>query len=145
MQIATSRFGNVEIAADDILIFPHGMIGFTNAKHWVLLADSVNPAVGWLQSVAQHELAFAVVSPRRFVSNYQVRVSRREVAPLGLAELSEAYVLAIVSRRDDQITVNLKAPLIINLDGNVGRQVVVNDDQPLQLVLGGATQYRRSA
>lgn len=146
MLIETSRFGSVDIQADDILLFPLGLFAFENVRHWILLADTENKAVGWLQSVADPAVALPVVSPRRFAPNYQIRISRSQLGPLELAKPDHAYVLTVVSKTESQITINLKAPLIINLDRRLGRQVVTNDDQPLQLEIAPIPRtYRRSA
>src|SRR5438105_3887673 len=130
MQIQTTRFGTVEIEADDIIHFPNGMLGLEDCRHWVLLADAENDALGWLQSTARADVALAVVSPRRFQAEYQVRVSRSELAPLALKEVKDAKVLVIVGKSERGITLNLKAPLVINVSQRVGRQVVSNGDHP---------------
>ncbi|MCC7085763.1 MAG: flagellar assembly protein FliW [Pirellulales bacterium] len=135
MKLETTRFGDVEMEPDDLIHFPTGLLGLEHARHWVLLADTENEALGWLQSTAQPELALAVVSPRRFVPDYQVRVSRGELLPLELNEVKEAQVLAVVGKNDRGITLNLKAPLVINLKRRVGRQVITNGDLPLQFPL----------
>jgi flagellar assembly factor FliW len=135
MEIATSRFGAVAIEADDVVFFPLGLAGFEHARHWVLLADADNDAVAWLQSVTEPDVAVAVVSPRRFVPDYQVRVSRGQLAGLDLVSTEEAHVLAVLARHDEALTINLKAPLVINLEGRLGRQVITNDEQPLRLEL----------
>ena len=67
MQISTTRFGTIAVDVDDLVHFPHGLIGFEESRHWVLLADPANTAVGWLQSADRPSTALAVVSPRRFV------------------------------------------------------------------------------
>ena len=91
-------------------------------------------------------VALPVVSPRRFVPSYQVRVNRNQLSALELSAPDEAFVLTVVSRHEGRLTLNLKAPLIINLDRRLGRQVVTNDEQPLQLDLAPApAAYRRSA
>ena len=87
MKIETTRFGSVEIEPDDLLQFSAGMLGLEDCRHWVLLADTENDALGWLQSTSRPEIAFAVVTPRRFVPDYQIRVSRGELAPLALMKL----------------------------------------------------------
>ena len=146
MQIETTRFEAVAIRADDILLFPSGVFAFEKMRHWVLLSDAHNASVGWLQNVSHSAVALPVVSPRRFVPDYQVRVNRKQLAPLELSAPDEAFVLTVVSRNDGRLTLNLKAPLIINLDRRLGRQVVTNDEQPLQLDLAPApASYRRSA
>jgi flagellar assembly factor FliW len=131
MEIHTTRFGPVDIHPHDIILFPDGILGLDDCLHWVLLADADNEALGWLQSTTYGDVALAVVSPQRFVPDHCVRVARKELAPLELGG-DDACVLAIVARNSNHVTLNLKAPLVINWRRRVGRQVVDNADQPLQ-------------
>ena len=135
MEIHTTRFGPVEIESNDVILFPTGMLGLDDCLHWVLLADAQNESLGWLQSTTHGDVALAVVSPRRFVPDHEVRVARSELAPLALASLQDAHVLLVVGKNQGNITLNLKAPLIINLQRRLGRQVVDNADHPLQYEL----------
>jgi flagellar assembly factor FliW len=130
--IQTSRFGAVHVEPHDVIEFPRGILGMEHLREWVLFADAQNAQLGWLQSIQQPEVALAVVSPRRFVPEYQVRVARRELAPLKLETADDAHVLAIVSQNNRYITLNLKAPLVINLPHRVGCQVVAKGNQPIQ-------------
>lgn len=136
MQIHTTRFGLVEIDVADILLFPQGVIALDDCRHWVLLGDESNESLGWLQSVTRGEIALAVVSPRRFVPEYQVHVTRGQLATLELSQFDSAYVLSIVSRSDGELTLNLKAPLLVNLDRRLGRQVITTDEQPIAWQIG---------
>jgi flagellar assembly factor FliW len=145
MQINTTRFGNVDIEADDILLFSAGIFGFEDCRHWVLLADAENDAVAWLQSIPRADVAVPVISPRRFLPDYQVRVGRGQLAALELSAPDLAYVLVLVARDDDRLTANLKAPLIINLDRRLGRQIVTSDDQPLAHQLGTISRSLRKS
>jgi flagellar assembly factor FliW len=135
MRIETKHFGPVEIEVDDILVFPHGLIALEECRHWVLLADAENASLAWLQCVTQPEMSLPVVSPRRFAPEYQVRVTRGQLAPLELSQFDQAYVLAVVSRGDEELTLNLKAPLIVNLGRRIGRQVITTDEQPIAFEL----------
>ncbi len=146
MKINTTRFGALEMQPEDVLHFPGGMLGLEDCRDWVLLADAENDALGWLQSVSHSEVALAVVSPRRFVPEYQVRVSRLELEALEMTDLREAQVLSIVGKNDRGITLNLKAPVVINLQRRLGRQVITNGDLPIQHTLTSEpTTLRRSA
>lgn len=146
MKIETSRFGPIEIEPDDILFFRQGIFGFEKCRHWVLLADTANRAVAWLQSIQQPELAVPVVSPRRFLTEYQVRIDPSDVASLDLKSAEQAYVLAIVGRDNDSLTLNLRAPIVINLDQKTGMQLITTDAQPLQYDLATMPiSHRRSA
>lgn len=135
MQIQTTRFGTVTLEADDILLFPHGLIAFEDCRHWVLLSDADNDSLGWLQSVSRTEVALPVISPRRYVPGYQVRVARTQLQPLELDQFDQAFVLSIVSKDGPSLTVNLKAPLVVNLDRRIGRQVITTDEQPVALAI----------
>lgn len=147
MHIDTSRFGPVQIEADDILLFPHGLIAFEDCRHWVLLSDADNESLGWLQSISRPEVALPVISPRRFVPGYQMRVARTQLAPLELTQFDQAFLLTIVSQEDQALTVNLKAPIVVNLDRRLGRQVITTDEQPVSHLIGQRTHtlLRKSA
>ena len=146
MKIHTNRFGPIEIEPDDILFFRNGLVGFEDCRHWVLLADTDNSSVAWLQSMQHADIAMPVVSPRRFVADYQVRLEPTDVDTLQLTSVEQAYVLGIVSRDEDVLTLNLRAPLVINLDRRIGCQVVTVDPQPLQYELATLpVNLRRSA
>jgi flagellar assembly factor FliW len=135
MEIKTTRFGTLKVEAADLIQFPGGLPGLEACRQWVLLTDAGNECLGWLQSAQLPEIALAVVSPRRFVPNYQLRVSKSELEPLALSDVRQAQVLVIVSKHDGAITLNLKAPLVINAEGLIGRQVVANGDLPVQYSL----------
>lgn len=129
----------------DVLQFTGGLIGMEECRRWVLLADAENPSLGWLQSVDRGELALPVVSPRRFVPDYQVRVSSRDVAPLGLEDGKRSQVLVVVNKSAEGMTLNLKAPIVICLESQSGRQIIAKDDHAVQFVLGATVPFRRSA
>lgn len=135
MQIETTHFGAVKIEADDIVLFPRGILAFEDCRHWVLLGDDQNPTLAWLQSVSRPEVALPVVSPRRFVTDYAVRLVRGQLAALELSQVDQVFILAVVSQSDGDLTLNLKAPLVINLDRRIGRQIITSDDQPVALPL----------
>ena len=146
MKIHTTRFGAIDIEPDDILFFRNGLLGFEDCRHWVLLADSDNTAVAWLQSMQHSDIAMPVVSPRRFVEDYQVRLEPEDVELLQLTAAEQAFVLGVVSRENNKLTVNLRAPLVINLERRIGSQVVTVDQQPLQHDLATLpSDMRRSA
>jgi len=92
-------------------------------------------------------VALPVVSPRRLAPGYSLHVGRGQLLPLEFSQFDQAYVLAVVSQSDGDLTLNLKAPLIINLDRRLGRQVIATDEQPVALALRPAARvvWRKSA
>ena len=144
MNINTTRFGALTIDESDVLTFVDGLIGMEACRRWVLLADAQNPALAWLQSLERAEVALAVVSPRRFVPDYECRVAQRDIQPLGLSDPNDAQVLTIISQANGSLALNLKAPLVIHLAERLGRQIVARDDHAVQHRLPG-TAVRKTA
>jgi flagellar assembly factor FliW len=146
MEIHSSRFGTLHLDSDDVLRFPAGLLGLEHCREWVLLDDGQNDAVAWLQSVECPEVALAVVSPRRFVPDYRIRVARPEIEPLDFDDVRSAEVLVIVGRTDRAVTLNLKAPLLVNPARRLGRQVITNGNLPIRHELNnGQLALKRSA
>jgi flagellar assembly factor FliW len=145
MRINTTRFGRLDLDPKDHLLFPAGIVGLEDCREWVVLADAGNRALGWLQSATRREIALPVVSPRRFVPHFQLRVARSELAPLELAALADAQVLVVVGKNETGITLNLKAPLVINLARRLGRQVIANNDYPIQYELHSPRRLLKTA
>lgn len=146
MRITTTRFGQIDVAGGDVIRFPGGLPGLENCREWALLADAANDAVGWLQSTTRGDVALAVVSPRRFVPSYQVRIPRSELQPLGLTDVGDAQVVVVAARTGTTLTLNLKAPIVINVETRTGRQVVASGDLPMRHeVLPGQPHVKRSA
>lgn len=125
----------MEINHSDMLLMPHGLIGFETCRHWVLLSSFDNEEVAWLQSVALANVAVPVVSPRRFSPNYRAHVHKRELELLHLHTQDQMYVLSVVSKSGATLTANLKSPILLNASRHIAIQVVVTDDQPLALPL----------
>ena len=146
LHVATSRFGPLEFEQVDIIHFPAGISGLERCRDWVLLADAHSDVLGWLQSTERPEVALGVASPRRFVPDYRVRIARRELETVQLAEPRDAQVLVIVGVTERGNSLNLKAPLVFNLANRLGTQVVAKDDHPLQfLVTAYSAPLKKSA
>jgi flagellar assembly factor FliW len=135
MRIHTTRFGRIDVVAGDVIHFASGLPGLEDCRDWALLADASNDALGWLQSTSRGDVALAVVSPRRFLPDYQVRIPRSELTPLAIADIRQAQVVVVVGTNGRNLTLNLKAPIVINLESRTGRQVVASGELPLQYEL----------
>ncbi len=150
MDVFTTRFGVLSVQPQDEILFENGLIGLEDCRRWVVLTDSNNPSLGWLQNLEQGHIAVGIVSPRRFVPEYQLRVDRTDLRTLGLATIRDAEVVVIASRQANgqpsHLTLNLRAPLVINVEKRLGCQVIAKDEHPVQYPLDLQNlQLRRSA
>ncbi len=132
MRIDTQRFGTLRLNANQLFLFPQGLIGMETLRQWALLPDPQNPSVAWLQSASRGDRAIALISPRAFFANYRVHVTRRELACLHMQPGAEMYVMTTVSGHVGKLTTNLRSPLLLNLSRRLGCQVITTDDQPIQ-------------
>ena len=135
MRIHTQRFGILELNAEQLFLFPQGLIGMETLRQWALLPDPDNESVAWLQSASRGDRAIAVVSPRAFFEDYRVHLTRRDLASLHMQAGAEVYVLSTVSGHVGKLTTNLRSPLLLNLSRRLGCQVITSDDQPIQRAL----------
>lgn len=122
-------------AEPGVLQFPAGLLGFEQAKRYVLLGSRQEAPFMWLQMLDEPRLAFLVIEPGYVVPDYAPEISDADVQALGLERAEDAWVLNIVTLHPDgRATVNLKGPLLINRHTLVGRQVIpLNVSQfPLQ-------------
>lgn len=146
MKIETELFGTQQVRAEQILHFPAGIITHQDDHQWMLLADEQQAALAWLQSLSTPGASLPVISPRRFFSDYKLCLDSLSLAPLHLSSQDQLYVLALVTHVQSGLTVNLRAPIVLNATRQLGRQVITIDQQPVQRAIhGAAAGVRKSA
>jgi flagellar assembly factor FliW len=131
-QLLGTRFGTIEYADEDIVTFNDGLIGFPALRAFVLLSHKPDSPFRWLQSLDEPALAFLLVDPASYVSDYDPHISTSEARNLNLTEDTPRMMLttaAIPGGKVDNMTVNLAAPIVINLEARVGKQVVLEGDR----------------
>lgn len=139
MQLETVHFGIIEIDEKEFIYFPEGIPGFETSKKYVLIGnDGEETVFFWLQSVDMPDLCFVVTDPFMVYDGYGVDVDDDDVALLKITDANKVLSLAIVIIPEDinEIRVNLKAPILINVDKKLGKQVIQkNDDLPIRYYL----------
>jgi flagellar assembly factor FliW len=133
MKSNTSRFGMVEVAEADIVEFPEGLLGFEGLKKFFIVDPADDTLILWLQSLDSPGVAFPMLEPKLFKSDYKVRLSANELRSLRVDSTSskDALVYCILTIPEDvtAMTANLKAPIVINGAEQVARQVVLQENE----------------
>lgn len=137
MKAETRLFGPIDIKEDKIIYFEQGIIGFPELKHFALIFDSEREeksAIMWLQSMEDGDIAIPVMSPDPMLPDYHPMVNEALLKPLGGLTEENTYILVTVRvpEQIQDISVNLKAPIIINSDSNKGSQLIVEDDYEIR-------------
>ena len=130
MIIQTSRFGQVKVEAQDVLNFPEGLLGFQDLKQFVLLDDPNDEIFAWLQSCESAAIAFPVLEPELFAENYKISLNKTDLEALQAQNTARARAFCIVTIPEDptQMTANMKAPIVINVENRKARQCVLQDN-----------------
>jgi len=130
MVLATKHFGEIEVDEKGIVDFPEGLPGFEDVKKFILLGSSEDSPFRWLQSVDRPELAFVVVNPFLIKKDYDIYIPDNVLGHLGIKNTEDMQVYSIVVVPEDisKMSMNLKAPGIINVKEKMGAQVVLDTD-----------------
>jgi flagellar assembly factor FliW len=129
--IKTGRFGQLTVGDDEIITIPHGLLGFPEYTRYCLVDPGDDTLILWLQSIDNPEIAFALLEPKIFRTDYTARLSAAELRELKLDNVNQSAVFSILTIPEDimQMTANLKAPLVLNLKQQLGRQVVLQENE----------------
>lgn len=130
MEKITTRFGEIEYDPDQLLYFPAGLIGLTDLKRFIVMPNKKEGPLFWIQSVDDPEMAFVLTDPTNFFLDYRLMPDDAERQILQIGEEDEYYVLSVVTvPRDQNITLNLAAPILFSPKTNRAIQVIVEDSK----------------
>ncbi|WP_217596238.1 flagellar assembly protein FliW [Cohnella sp. GbtcB17] len=111
------------------------ILGFPELNEFVMLPIDDSATItpfAYLQSSTEEEVGFLVADPFQFCADYEFKIEEQDIQDIEATTPEEVVVMAIVRIGDpfDTSTINLMAPLVINVDKLLGRQVVLSSDKP---------------
>ena len=133
MNVASTRFGTLNVPVEALLTFPLGLLGFPEWTRYVMLDHDTDAPFKWLHCVEEASLAFVIIDPALFNANYQITIlpeARFEVEGNETDELSLAVILTIPSDDPSAMTANLRGPLLMNPRTRLCKQLVLTEDYP---------------
>ncbi|NSW90064.1 MAG: flagellar assembly protein FliW [Firmicutes bacterium] len=137
MVLNTRHFGEIIVQEEAIITFEEGLPGFENVRKFIIL-DTQNPEeegnespFKWLQCVDDPMLAFVIANPFVFRPNYDIELNDEVVELLGIEKEEDVvlYAIAVVPEDIRKISINLKAPLVINVRNMKGMQAILDTDK----------------
>jgi flagellar assembly factor FliW len=120
--IESTRFGTLEIASEDVIEFPNGLIGLGGTQFTIVEASG-GGAFSWLHSIDDPSLALPIANPWHFFGEYVVDISDADSAPI-TADPADVTVWVTVRAGAElaDFHANLRAPILV-ADGK-GHQVI---------------------
>jgi len=127
------------LAADGAeIVFEEGIIGVPRARRFQLLARGGQPT-HVLRSLDIEGFALPVTDPRLADADYRPRLGPRVPAALALGADDPVLILAVTTLEPGGATLNLRAPVVINVNRGLGAQVILDDRHyPLRAPLRAA-------
>lgn len=121
-----TRFGEVEYDPENLLYFPEGLVGFETSRQFIVMPNTKEGPLFWIQNVENSALAFVLTDPTNFFLDYRVVPDRQECQKLGIKEGDECFNLVVVTVPPDQkVTLNLAAPILFAPAANRALQVIL--------------------
>lgn len=132
MVIQTRIFGEVTIGDDKMIHFPKGIVGFPDLKDFALIHDAEagnQGGIRWLQSVQEPNFAMPVIDPLSVKPDYNPQVDDELLTTIG--GLEDVLVLVTITVPSDltQMSVNLKAPIIVNVAEKKACQIILEQEE----------------
>jgi flagellar assembly factor FliW len=130
MKLNTKYHGIKEYSEDDIITFDKALPGFANLKNFILFPVEENDLFSILHSVENEEIGLVVISPFSFVKDYEFKLPEDKIRELSIESSQDVLVLNTVTlgAKVEDITTNLKAPIIINIKQKLGEQIILDND-----------------
>jgi flagellar assembly factor FliW len=125
----TARFGEVAFVDSDVIEFPWGIPGFASLRRFLALSLAEQPNFVWLQSLDDASVALPTTDPWQIFPSYDPRLPGYASAALDLQQPDDFTILCVVVVTKDakEMTVNLMAPIIVNLKTRRARQVMLEN------------------
>jgi Uncharacterized protein conserved in bacteria len=116
--INTHQFGEITIDIANIFLFPNGLLGFEELKKFILISDEETEPFKWLISVEEPSIGFPIISP--FYIDFDYNIGKE-------IDLENNVLFVVVTLQDENknISANLKAPIILNLQKMTGEQFLI--------------------
>ena len=136
VSIPSQALGSVEVRPESLITVCEPLAGFPDCSTYALIEHvrrdgSTSASVFWLQAAERPFHAFVVTDPWGVSSEYAPEISDTDAVELGLENFEDARLFAIltVPRNPSGMTVNLRAPIVVNMARLRAKQVVLLNDE----------------
>jgi flagellar assembly factor FliW len=131
MKIKTKYHGEREYELNDIITFKNGLPGFEALTKYIIFPTDENEIFSILHSTEDLSIGLIVTSPFMVCDNYEFDLKESVMERLNIKHMGEVNILNTVtlSSQVENITINLKAPIIINIVDKIGEQIILDDEK----------------
>ena len=121
------RFGTCTYRESEVLTFPWGLPGFANLRRFIALNLGGQEKFIWLQSLDDLSVALPTADPWQIFAEYSPSLPPYATSSLDLRNPEDFATLCVVvvTPGAAEMTMNLLAPIVVNLRTKTGRQITL--------------------
>lgn len=122
-----TNVGEITVEEKDIVVFKQGLPGFERLRKFAVIALEDTRPIQWLVSLEDKEVSLPVIDPWMVRYDYHLDIPKNIVEYLNITKEDKVFIITVIRIPDskpDTMTVNLAAPIIINLDNNKALQYI---------------------
>ena len=113
------------------ILFEKGIPGFENYRYFNVNIVEGNKKIYNIVSKEDSNIGFISISPFDIKKDYEIDLDDEFIKELDIKDEKDVLVICLItlgkSLKDS--TANLKAPIIINIKNNRGKQLILQDDK----------------
>lgn len=131
MELKTKQHGTFIYKEEEIITFKKGIMGLENFKKFIIADIKENPVFKILHSIEDEAVGLVIISPFKVKNNYEINLEDDLIEKLNISSPKEVMLYNTVTLNSDvhKITVNLKAPIVINMDKKLGEQIIIDKEE----------------
>lgn len=113
------------------IFFEKGIPGLEKYREFEINQVGSNEKFKQIISIEDSNIGFIVISPFEIKKDYELNLSDDVIKELQIDSPKDVLVLSLITlgKTLEKSTVNLKAPVIINIKNNKGKQLILQDDK----------------
>lgn len=125
------RFGECTYSESEIIRFPWGLPGFAALHRFLVISVDEEKGYIWLQSLDDLGIAIPICDPWSLFDDYEAPLPLYAKQSLKIERPDGFCVMCVLVARPDsgETTINLLAPIVINLETRIGRQVTLENQR----------------
>ena len=130
MKINSAKLGEIEYLEDDVVTLSSPLLGFPDLQDFLIISDDNSYPFLWFQSVEDTDICFILIETNIFFKDYHPDIPKRELKVLAISDKKDMKLFSIVVVPTDPklSTANLRAPLVVNLEKKLAKQIILDDD-----------------
>lgn len=129
MELNSKHHGVINYSEEDIIFFKNGLPGFEDLRKFIIFPLKDNDSFSIIHSI-EEDLGIILISPFMVKENYEFKLEKNILEELKIKEPNEVMVYTTVTLNSniEQITTNLKAPIVINMFSKLGKQIIIDNE-----------------